>query len=175
MVWKKAEEPALPPPVQPLRPAAPQASPPSQPPARRERASIGPSVYVHGELTGDEDLLIEGRIEGKVELLKHSLTVGKSGRVKADLYARVITVEGEVEGNLYASEQAVMRPSALLRGNISSPRVVLEDGSRFKGTVDMESREPEGVEAREPAPEAAAESGSWSSPAGESAPIDPAA
>jgi cytoskeletal protein CcmA (bactofilin family) len=111
------------------------------PAARAERATIGPSIFIKGDLSGEEDLTIEGRVEGRVELRQHSITIGKSGRVKADVIGRVVMVEGEVDGNVFAEEQAVVRKSGPVRGNITSPRVTLEDGSRFKGSIDMETKE----------------------------------
>ena len=151
MVWKKNDEPSN------LRPAEPSPAPrpatsappistaspaPAAEPARRgERATIGPSIFIKGDLTGDEDLVIEGRVEGKVDLKQNNVTVGKNGRVKADVYGRVVTIEGEVDGNVFAQEQAFLRQSGAIRGNISAPRVVLEDGSRFKGSIDMEQKD----------------------------------
>ncbi|MDX1501440.1 MAG: polymer-forming cytoskeletal protein [Thermoanaerobaculia bacterium] len=101
-------------------------------------ATIGPSIAVKGDLSGEEDLMIEGRIEGEIRLQKNSVTVGKSGRVKADIYGRSIGVEGEVRGNLYGDHEVVIRASGRVQGNIVSPRVILENGSKFKGSVDME-------------------------------------
>jgi cytoskeletal protein CcmA (bactofilin family) len=103
-----------------------------------ERATIGPSIFIKGDLTGEEDLVIEGRVEGKVDLKQNNVTIGKNGRVKADLFGRIVTIEGEVDGNVFAREQAILRQSGAIRGNITAPRVVLEDGSRFKGSIDME-------------------------------------
>jgi len=102
---------------------------------------IGPTILIKGDLTGEEDLIIDGRVEGRVELRKHNITVGKNGRVKADLYGKVITVEGEVNGNLYGDEQLVLRQSSTVRGNILAPRVVLEDGANFKGSIDMSPKD----------------------------------
>jgi cytoskeletal protein CcmA (bactofilin family) len=73
-----------------------------------------------------------------VDLKQNNVTVGKNGRVKADIFSRVVTVEGEVDGNVFAREQAILRQSGAIRGNITAPRVILEDGSRFKGSIDME-------------------------------------
>lgn len=108
--------------------------------ARRdvEGAIIGHSIRIQGEVTGDEDLVIQGHVDGSVELDQHSVTVGPDGEVKADIRARVITVEGRVDGDLSADEQVVVRGSAHVEGDISAPRVVLEDGAHFRGGVDME-------------------------------------
>src|SRR5687767_15078304 len=102
-----------------------------------DRATIGRSITINGEVKGDEDLLIQGRVDGSVTLKEHAVTVGPEGEVKADIGARVITVEGKVEGNLSAQEQVILRNSARVQGNITAPRVVLEDGARFRGGVDM--------------------------------------
>jgi cytoskeletal protein CcmA (bactofilin family) len=137
VVWKKPEEyPAHPEPAPPPRPAAP----PSPEARRAERpvAVIGPSIFIKGDLSGDEDLVIEGRVEGKIDLKQHNVTIGKNGRVHADVFGNTVVVEGEVDGNLFASQQAVLRQSGAVRGNITAPRVMLEDGSRFRGSIDME-------------------------------------
>jgi cytoskeletal protein CcmA (bactofilin family) len=163
MVWKKPEtdSPQPEPASAPQRPSytAPAATPataaaPAAPNAARgERATIGPSIYIKGDLAGEEDLTIEGRVEGRVDLRQHSLTIGKNGRVKADVIGRVVMVEGEVDGNVFAEEQAVVRKSGTVRGNITSPRVTLEDGSRFKGSIDMEAKEPARVSGAVTAPQ----------------------
>jgi cytoskeletal protein CcmA (bactofilin family) len=98
---------------------------------------IGTTISIKGDLTGEEDLLIEGRVEGKIQFSRNSITIGKSGRIKADILAKSITVEGEVEGNLFGEEQLVLRQSSTVRGNITAPRVSLEDGANFKGAIDM--------------------------------------
>ena len=110
---------------------------------------IGPTILIKGDLSGEEDLLIEGRVEGKIELKKHNVTVGKNGRIKADVYGKVISIEGEVHGNLYGEDQLVLRPSSTVRGNVVAPRVILEDGANFKGSIDMSPKEPG---QKEPAP-----------------------
>lgn len=101
------------------------------------QAIIGESITIEGELTGDEDLTIQGHVDGSVDLDDHAVTVGPEGRVEADITARVITVEGKVVGDLDADDQIVLRGSARVEGDISAPRVNLEDGSYFRGSVDM--------------------------------------
>lgn len=121
---------------------------PSQP--LKEHALIGPSLIVKGEILGDEDLMIQGTVEGKVELRKNSVTVGRSGHVKADIYGKSIQVEGEVQGNLFGEEKIVVRQSGQVRGNLSAPRVTLEDGAQFKGSIDMDGKEKQRLAAPEP-------------------------
>lgn len=140
MAWKKDDPPAYHPaePPQAPRPSAPA---PEQPRRSAERATVGPSIFIKGDLTGDEDLVIEGRVEGRVDLKHNNVTIGRNGRVRADVFGQVVTVEGEVDGNVFAQDQAIVRQSGAVRGNITAPRVVLEDGSRFKGSIDMEPKE----------------------------------
>ena len=101
------------------------------------RATIGPSISIKGDVTGSEDLLIQGKVDGSVTLEKHMVSVGSEGHVKADIVGRVITIEGKVEGDLTAQEQIILRGSAQVHGDIKAPRVVLEDGATFRGLVDM--------------------------------------
>lgn len=105
----------------------------------KDRAMIGPSIFVRGNISGEEDLLIHGRVEGKIELKQHNVTVGKNGRVKADIVGKIISIEGEVQGNIYGEDKIIIRRSGSIRGNITAPRVNLEDGSKFKGSIDMDS------------------------------------
>jgi len=138
-MWKKPE-PENPQP-QPLASAPPAAPLRNTAAPAKERAVIGASIEIKGDLHGGEDLYIEGRVEGKVDLKRHNVSIGKNGRVLADLYGRVITVEGEVQGNLYGEEQIVLRQSSTVRGNLTAPRVSLEDGANFKGSIDMSPKE----------------------------------
>lgn len=105
----------------------------------KERAIIGPSIVIKGDLTGQEDLIVQGRVEGKIELRDHNVTIGQEGRVQADVYAKVISVEGQVQGNLYGDEKIVVRKAGQVKGNLVAPRVSLEDGANFKGSIDMDS------------------------------------
>jgi len=109
----------------------------------KEKAVIGPSINIKGELTGEEDLTIQGRVEGRIELKKNNVTVGKSGTVQANIYGKIISVEGEVEGDLFGEEKIIVRPSGIVRGNMTAPRVNLEDGAKFTGSIDMESEDGE--------------------------------
>jgi len=132
-----------------------------------ERATIGRSITIKGEVSGDEDLLVQGTVEGSVKLDAHAVTVGPEGRVHADISGRIITVEGEVEGNLIAREQIILRGSARVEGDIKAPRVVLDDGANFRGLVDMgPPPQPEKPAARESASEGKA--GTNGSPKAES-------
>ena len=102
-------------------------------------ATIGSSIVIHGDVTGEEDLVVDGSIEGTVNFKDNNLVVSVNGRVTANINARIIRVDGEVKGELYGSEQVVISPSGKVKGDIRAPRVVLEDGCTFKGSVDMET------------------------------------
>jgi cytoskeletal protein CcmA (bactofilin family) len=136
-MWKKDEPTTQPPAPQKQGDTMPDKSPTYDRTGGSDRATIGRSITIHGEVTGDEDLLIQGRVEGSIELKQQSITVGKDGRVKAAISGRVIVVEGQVEGDLKGDEQVVLRTTAKVQGDIASPRVVLEDGATFSGGVDM--------------------------------------
>ena len=135
-MWKKTEgddmQPQFSSPPQPA--VAPQRNPA---PKTHGRALIGQTIFIKGDLMGEEDLLIEGRVEGKIEFRQNNISVGKNGRVKADIYGKLISIEGEVHGNLNGEEQLILRQSSNVRGNIIAPRVTLEDGCHFKGSIDM--------------------------------------
>ena len=147
MAWKRTESESPETPSYAPRPE----SQPAAAGARRDRAVIGASITIHGDLTGEEDLTVHGRVEGKVDVKGNSVTIGESGRVKADVYAKTIFVEGEVEGNLYGGDQIVLRSSGNVRGNLTAPRVALDDGAQFKGSIDMEPKR-QSAAGRAPAP-----------------------
>lgn len=105
-----------------------------------ERMSVlPPTLKFKGELTAEEDLLIQGTVEGTIHHTQR-VTVGKEGTVKANIRAQVIKVEGHVEGDLHAERSVFVGESGNLRGNIHAPNVSIVEGSRFNGAVDMESR-----------------------------------
>lgn len=104
---------------------------------------IGPSIVIKGTVSGDEDLLIHGSVEGSVELGAHEVSVGQSGKVKADITAKVVRIDGEVAGDIKGHEKVVISKSGNVRGNIVAPRVTLEDGAIFKGSIDMDPGETE--------------------------------
>ena len=142
-IWKKDENPApgaspphSAPPATTSSPARSETSSRS-PAAGAERATIGRSITIRGDVTGDEDLVIQGRIDGTVDLKLHSVTVGPEGKVKADISGKSVIVEGEVIGDLRGQEHVVLRSTSKVEGNIVAPRVVLEEGSAFRGSIDM--------------------------------------
>lgn len=101
-------------------------------------AVIGPKIKFKGELTGEEDLLVLGVVEGNIDLKGNHLTVGAEGVIKANVSARAITVEGRVEGDIIASERIAIKSSSQVKGNLKAERVTLEDGAKFRGSIDMD-------------------------------------
>ena len=103
---------------------------------KRQMSILGPTLKFKGDLTANEDLVIQGKVEGKI---KHSsnLTVGKQGKVKANVKAENISVEGTVDGDLEGRKTVVVKATANVTGNIVSPTVTLHEGSTFNGGIDM--------------------------------------
>jgi cytoskeletal protein CcmA (bactofilin family) len=110
---------------------------PSSRPRVDANARIGKTILIKGELSGDENLTIEGRVEGRVELRNHQLTIGSSGKIHAEILAKTVTVIGQIEGNVEATDLMEIRESGSLLGDIRAPRVIIADGANFKGSVDM--------------------------------------
>ncbi|MFT6956699.1 MAG: cytoskeletal protein CcmA (bactofilin family) [Halieaceae bacterium] len=99
---------------------------------------IGPSIVIKGTVSGDEDLIIQGKVEGTIDLRDNEVSVGQSGKVNADVNAKVVKVDGEVSGDITGGEKVVISKSGNVQGNIVAPRVTLEDGAIFKGSIDMD-------------------------------------
>ena len=135
-------------------PTQPAFTPPSTTPAGKETrfaepakisesfraeaaAHIGKSVLVKGELSGSEDLYLDGEVEGTIELHNHRLVVGPNGRVRANITAREVIIHGRAEGNISGAERVELKKSCVLTGDITTQRIVIEDGAFFKGSVDL--------------------------------------
>jgi cytoskeletal protein CcmA (bactofilin family) len=100
--------------------------------------NLGKSIKVCGELSGNEDLVIDGKFEGSIELKNNTLTIGINASIKADVMAKAVIVVGKMKGNITASDRVEIDGKGTLYGDINSPRVALADGATFKGSVDME-------------------------------------
>jgi cytoskeletal protein CcmA (bactofilin family) len=100
--------------------------------------NIGKSVIIKGELSGSEDLTIEGNVEGKIELKENVLTIGPNGKIRAEVFAKAVIVLGEVTGNISASEKVDIRDNGSVDGDVTSPRVAIAEGAHFRGSVDMQ-------------------------------------
>ena len=112
---------------------------------------IGPSITIKGEVSGEEDLLIQGKVEGAIYLNGNQVSVGESGQVNANIHAKVIKIDGKVTGDITGIEKVVISKSGNVHGNIVAPRVTLEDGAIFKGSIDMD---PAGAAFSKPQPAA---------------------
>ena len=123
-------------------PAAPESARSSDAARGMEKGpvNIGKSVVIKGELTGSEDLTIEGHVEGKIELRQNVLTIGPNGRIKAQVFAKSVIVQGEVTGNVTASDKVDIRDNGSVDGDIVSPRVAIAEGAHFRGSVDMQRK-----------------------------------
>jgi cytoskeletal protein CcmA (bactofilin family) len=122
------------------RSAAPRAEPPRSSEAKPEasRASVlGPTLRFRGELSAQEDLIVQGSVEGSITHTQ-SLTIGTDGTMKGDIRARVIVIDGKVDGDLYATESVNIRATAKVKGNVFAPRVGISEGAFFQGQVDMQ-------------------------------------
>lgn len=111
-------------------------------PTARTPATIGPTIEIYGDVvvTGNQGVHIEGRVDGTISLSDNILSVGKEGQINATINARAIFVAGRVDGDIKGDEQVVVQSSGIVRGNIVAPRVTLEDGCRFKGSIDMDAK-----------------------------------
>lgn len=108
-------------------------------------AVIGPKITFKGEIIGEEDLLIQGKVEGSIDLKGNHLIIGQQGVVKANLMAKTITIEGTVEGDLIGQERIEVKSSSNVKGNLIAARVTLEDGAKFRGSIDMDSQKSNGT------------------------------
>ena len=103
-----------------------------------EFAHIGKSVVIKGELSGSEDLYVDGNVEGKIELRSYSLTIGPNGNVKADISAKAVVIQGKLDGNVSASERVDLRKSAVMTGDVTTQRIAIEEGAFLKGKGDVQ-------------------------------------
>lgn len=104
----------------------------------RDVVNIGKSVVIKGELSGSEDLTIEGQVEGKIELRQNVLTIGPNAKIKAQVFAKAVVIQGEVHGNVTATEKVDIRDAGSVDGDLSAPRVAIADGAHFRGSIDMQ-------------------------------------
>lgn len=162
-MWKKDE--AVRPPQQTAPGVAPVASDTATAridmsrQAERDMVNIGKSVVIKGELSGSEDLTIEGQVEGKIELRQNVLTIGPNAKIKAQVFAKTVVIQGEVHGNVTATEKVDIRDAGSVDGDLSAPRVAIADGAHFRGSIDMQRHGGKPVDAKPaaatPAPAAA--------------------
>jgi cytoskeletal protein CcmA (bactofilin family) len=134
-----APEPVVKVPKQPVaQPTPPSAAPVAAGSKDNRETIIGRGITIKGELFGEEDVRIEGRVEGKIQLTKN-LLVGSSGVIEADVEADNIRIGGTVTGNLVAQNRVEIVASGTMIGDIKAPRVIVAEGAHFKGNVDMDT------------------------------------
>ena len=108
------------------------------PAASEGTATIGPTHYINGQVSGEEDLVIKGYIKGRVDLKVHNLIVEKGGRVDGDIIVQDLVLRGSVNGNIFAAGKVIVAPEAHVRGDISAARISISEGAVFKGSIKME-------------------------------------
>ncbi len=115
---------------------------------RRERpnkegsnvANIGKSISIRGDLTGNEDMVIEGQVEGKVDLPNNQLTVGANGNLKAEIHAKGVVVVGHVVGNVFGAERVEVQATGRVDGDVSAPKLVVAEGAQINGAIQMSQK-----------------------------------
>ena len=118
-------------------------------PMGREVVNIGKSVIIKGELSGSEDLTIEGKVDGEIELRDHILTIGPNGKIKAQVFAKSVIVMGRVTGNISATEKINIRENGSVEGDINAPTIAISEGAQFRGSIDMQRPQvPQGARTR---------------------------
>jgi cytoskeletal protein CcmA (bactofilin family) len=100
-------------------------------------ANIGKTVVIKGEISGNEDMYVDGQIEGSIQLLGNSLTIGPNGRIHASVAAKNVTVGGSLQGDIKATERTEMRKSAVVNGDVQTRRIAIEEGAFFKGKLEI--------------------------------------
>jgi cytoskeletal protein CcmA (bactofilin family) len=111
-------------------------------------ANIGKSISLKGDLSGNEDLVVEGHVEGRVDLPNNQLTIGANGSVAAEVHAKTVIVVGKVTGNVSASERIEIQATGLVNGDVSAPRLIVQEGAIVNGSIEMGTKkQPAGATA----------------------------
>jgi cytoskeletal protein CcmA (bactofilin family) len=100
-------------------------------------ANIGKSISIRGDLTGNEDMVIEGQVEGKVDLPNNQLTVGADGKVKAEVHAKSVVVVGLVDGNVFGLERVEIQATGRVEGDVTAPKLIVSEGAQLNGAIKM--------------------------------------
>ena len=103
-------------------------------------ANIGKSISIRGDLTGNEDMVIEGQVEGKVDLPNSQLTVGANGKVKAEIHAKSIVVVGHVDGNVFGLERIEIQATGRVEGDVTAPKLIVAEGAQLNGAIQMSQK-----------------------------------
>ena len=111
------------------------------------KTMIGSTVVIDGNITSAEDLIIEGKVSGTITATGHEVTVGQAGQLKANINAKSVRIGGKVEGDISGGEKVIISKTGNVLGNIDAPRVTLEDGAKFKGSIEMDPDEQPAIKA----------------------------
>ena len=128
----------------------------SRPPVQggNDVANIGKSISIKGDLTGNEDMVIEGKVDGKVDLPNNQLTVGANGTVRAEISAKSVVVVGRVSGNVQGTERVEIQATGIVEGDVTAPRLIVAEGAVLNGAIKMTKKVGTGA-AETPSPTAA--------------------
>jgi cytoskeletal protein CcmA (bactofilin family) len=143
-MWTKQSEtqaPGASVPQRPIAPVTPLSAPaPIYPsgPVARDLAYLGSNLIIKGEISGNEDLRIDGKVEGSISLRGHKLTVGVTAQLSSQITAREVIVHGKVTGNLHATDRVTIKKDGQVNGDITTARIGIEDGAYFKGRIEIE-------------------------------------
>jgi cytoskeletal protein CcmA (bactofilin family) len=165
-MWKKREDEKLPASsggtesstMSPATPAIPSPAARTAVSAFGEVAKIGKSVSIKGELSGSEDLYIDGEVQGSIDLQGNGLTLGPNGRVRANIRAKSVVIHGKIDGNVHGSERVELKSSAIVVGDIATKRIAIEEGGFLRGKVELTREETRADAAAHPKPPAASPS-----------------
>jgi cytoskeletal protein CcmA (bactofilin family) len=177
---ERTEPPAARPPERAAAPPPPaRATPPASetrfqtpPPEVEKMANVGKSITIKGDISGDEDLLVEGKVEGKVDLPEHQLTVGANGICEATVNAKTVIVTGRVAGDVTGIERVEIQATGVVDGDVKAPRLVVEEGAVLNGSISMTKKEGAAASASKaqtsqpspPSPKAPAATGGFANP-----------
>jgi cytoskeletal protein CcmA (bactofilin family) len=132
-------------------------------------ANIGKSIVIKGDLTGDEDLIVEGKVEGRIHLPNHKVTIGQGGTVEAEVHAKQIVVIGRIAGNVSAGERLEIQASGIVHGDVRAPRLVVQEGAALNGSIEMSVKEAPAQSRPTTAPSPASTSSGSAVPIGQAA------
>jgi cytoskeletal protein CcmA (bactofilin family) len=118
-------------------------------------ANIGKSISIRGDLTGNEDMVIEGQVEGKVDLPNNQLTVGANGKVKAEIHAKGVVIVGYVDGNVFGLERVEIQATGRVEGDVTAPKLVVAEGAQINGAIQMTQKAARSVASESEAPASA--------------------
>lgn len=103
-------------------------------------AMIGPSIRIKGDVRGEESLVIQGQVEGSINLEHNKLIIGQEGQVTATVHAHTVTIEGTLKGDVFGEDRVIVKKNGNVHGNVTAPQVSMEEGAKFKGSIDMEPK-----------------------------------